>query len=232
MTSLADEKNMNMQAKSVERDRGKSVGQNGGRLVLLKGEAAAAAEPVTMISRSVAVVESTGPWIADLDEVREEAKRSGFAQGLGEGRQAGRVAAEEQANVRASNAISALDELMVAMEQREEQLGTEFSDHVAELAVTVAQAILSRELSVSSDPGKEAIARCLIDAPKGGEVIANLNPKDIESLGHLESVLEGRSVTIVPDLTLLPGDAMVQIGETRIDGRLSEAMDRVREVLR
>lgn len=220
MTSLADEQNLKCKVR------------NGGRRVLLKGEAAAAAEPVTMISRSVAVVESTGPWIADLNEVREEAKESGFAQGLGEGRQAGRVAAEEQASVRASNAISALDELMNAMETREETLGTEFSDHVTDLAVTVAEAILSRELSVSRDPGKEAIARCLVDAPKGGEVVANLNPKDIELLGHLESVLDGRPVSIIPDPTLLPGDAMVQIGETRIDGRLAEAMNRVREVLR
>ncbi len=206
--------------------------ESSGRLVLLKGDAAEVAQPVELVDRVAPHLETTGPWVAHLDGVRDEAVESGFAQGLSEGRAAGRQAAEQAADARSAKAVSALDELLTAMEQREQALGTEFSDRVASLAVTVAEAILSRELAVSQDPGKEAIARCLVDAPRGGDVVANLNPSDIESLGHLESILDGRRVTIVPDTSLISGDAMVQVGGTNIDGRLSKAMDRVREVLR
>ncbi len=203
-----------------------------GRLVLLKGEAARQAVAIEMVKRSNLTVEATGPWAADIELARGDAEKSGFAQGLAEGREAGKGAALEEAKARSAEAISALDGLIKAMEEREEALEADFPEHVAEMALVVAEAILSREIAAATDPGKEAIARCLTDAPRGGEVIANLHPKDIESLGHLESVLQGRPVTVVPDPSLQRGDTIIQVGETRIDGRLCEAIDRVREALR
>lgn len=207
-------------------------GSGGSRSALLRGEAAASATPVEVLDRATVVIEPTGPWAAHLDDARDEASKTGFSQGLEEGRDAGRRAAEDAANARSAQAVSALDQLIAGLEARGDALETEFSEEVTALALTVAEAILSRELAVTADPGKEAIARCLLDAPRGGEVVAYLNPKDIESLGHLESILDGRPISIIPDFELDRGDAIVEVGDTRIDGRLAEAMDRVREVLR
>lgn len=206
--------------------------RTGGQSMLLRGDAADLAQPIEMIERSETEMRVTGPWAADFEATRLEAHEDGFAQGLADGRIAAERDVASAATLRSSEAVAALQELVSGMADQQSALNDEFSDHVTSLALTVAEAILSRELAVAEDPGKEAIARCLQSAPSGGNVVARLNPRDIETLGHLDSILEGRSVSVIPDSSLAPGDSMVQVGETRIDGRISEAMDRVREVLR
>lgn len=198
------------------------------RSVLLKGEAADRAERVEFVERLDSGIEPTGHWAED----RDAARRSGFSEGREAGRRAGEKLANDDAAVTASRAVAALDNLMEAMHTREVALGEELSEQVTSLALTVAEAVLARELAVTTDPGREAIVRCMATAPEGGNVVAKLHPADIERLGHLDTILEGRPVTVVPDSSLASGDSVVTVGDTRIDGRLSEAMDRVREVLR
>lgn len=89
---------------------------------------------------------------------------------------------------------------------------------------------MAREVRTATDPGAEAIARCLAMAPLPGAVVAHLSPADVERLGPLPA-LDGRPFTVMADPTLASGDARVTVADTLVDGRLDDALARVAELL-
>ena len=99
-----------------------------------------------------------------------------------------------------------------------------------DLALQIAEAVLGRELAVASDPGADAIARCLEIAPSTGDLVARLHPDDATRLGEVLGLAD-RQLTVVADPSLQPGDAVVTINDSMIDARLAEALRRVGEVL-
>jgi flagellar assembly protein FliH len=79
------------------------------------------------------------------------------------------------------------------------------------------------------------LARVLALAPEQRPVTVRLNPADRMTIGlsdrTTELVVDGRSITLVEDPTLQPGDAVAVSDATTIDARLGTALERVREVL-
>jgi flagellar assembly protein FliH len=102
---------------------------------------------------------------------------------------------------------------------------------VAFTAFRIAEVLVGHESSTSASPGRDAIVRALLFAPKDGMVTAFLHPEDAETLGDPDSVLPGRALTVVADPSLTPGGCIVEVAGCRIDARIDDAIDRIRSLL-
>ncbi|MEL7157541.1 MAG: FliH/SctL family protein, partial [Actinomycetota bacterium] len=91
--------------------------------------------------------------------------------------------------------------------------------------------VLDREVAAATDPGLDSIRRCLAVAPEATDLVARLHPDDAASM-ELVMEVAGRRVAIVADPNLSIGEAVVEADDSVIDGRISEALERVAQVLR
>lgn len=195
---------------------------------LVRGDEAARAQPVDLAAqRPRGKLSPVGPWVG---EIRDQAQEEGFAQGRAEGHELGFREGYEHAELRQNELAAAIDSLLNQLEQRSSELSDRMATEAVDLALQIAEAVLGRELAVASDPGADAIARCLEIAPSTGDLVARLHPDDATRLGEVLGLAD-RQLTVVADPSLQPGDAVVTINDSTIDARLAEALRRVGEVL-
>jgi flagellar assembly protein FliH len=183
---------------------------------------------------------------ADLvAQVRAHAEAAGYAAGWAKGRReaakAGAAKAERgikaAAEVRAAqaarveSAMLAITRAATGLERQMLPLAQDLEHTIVDTALQIASAVLGREIADAREPGREAIMRALALAPEGRPVTVRLNPVDRLTIKTTEVVMDGRTVTLVDDPTLQPGDAVAQCDATTIDARLEPAIERVREVL-
>jgi flagellar assembly protein FliH len=191
-----------------------------------------------------------GPVLPErvLAEARSVAHAQGYAAGWAEGRKAAadaaagavadvadraRAAAVETAS-RVDAGLAAIVAATCRLEQRAEPTATEVGDAVLASAILLTETLVGHELAVARSPGLDALRRAVDLAPIGRPVQVRLNPAEYAALtaaGPAQRDVEGRTVTLVPDPALLPGDALADCDATRIDARMGEAVDRVRSVL-
>jgi flagellar assembly protein FliH len=160
----------------------------------------------------------------------EEGRRAGFDAGYG----AGLVAAATEAADREAHRQLAVDQALAALTDAAADLGrrqvtalTDIEDEVLEAALAIAQAVLEREISLATDPGRDAILRALALAPEGDAVV-RMHPADVEMLGEVDC---GRDLTVVADASVEPGGCLLELGACRIDAQISSAVSRVRKAL-
>jgi flagellar assembly protein FliH len=166
-------------------------------------------------------------------ELVESAKQDGYAaghdEGYAEGYQQGIAAAEGHANLLGQlvqRLAAAADELSA----REATARADIEDQVVAVALQIAEVVIGHELSQPDTRGRDAIARALALAPERGHVTARLHPADIAVIDPA-AMSTGRTIDIVPDPTLAPGDCIVDVGACRVDARIGPALERAREVL-
>lgn len=201
--------------------------------LILRGDAARNARTVVFGDElSPGQVLATGPWADSYNEVRLAAHAAGFRQGLDEGRAAGRAEGRHEVDARADAALRALEQAGERLARTDAVTLGEIAPKVVDLALELAGLILQRDVTGSADPGLDALARVLPLAPEHGALVVRLNPDDVRQLGSVEALAPGRELTIVADPALGRGDAMVDAGPCRIDGRLDELMARVAAALR
>ncbi|GAA3450642.1 FliH/SctL family protein [Dactylosporangium matsuzakiense] len=180
-----------------------------------------------------------------LERWRSEAAATGYsagwAQGVREAREATAAeaarAAQEVADMTAAHrqvierSLHAIGAAADSLEGRAVAAAHEIEDQIVATAFAIAEAVLGRELRTATEPGREALARALALAPSASPVTVRLNPADRLTIGQTELVIDGRTVTLVDDPGLQPGDAVALCDATTVDARLGPALDRVREVL-
>ncbi len=183
-------------------------------------------------------------YAAQLDSARAAAEAAGYAAGWSAGQRAAAAAAAadrdaifaevtqlETARTEAVHrAVTAVQQAAESLDRRSAPAAAELEDLIAAAAFAVAEAVVGHELRISPTPGADAVRRALALAPQGRPVSVRLNPQDCVTLGETEPQL-GREVTLVPDSSLAPGDAIAECDATRIDARISAAIERIREVL-
>lgn len=210
-----------------------------GNQILIRGDAAARAQAIDLVRQTagsaVGAAAAVSPWTADLEQEREAAREAGFEQGRNEGMtlglQEGREQMQQQMDQRLADLAATLDNVLAEIDERSHELCQGLASQVSELALEIAEAVLGHEVAAATDPGAEAIARCLEMAPVSGDVVAQLHPADLAQLGEV-TAMANRKLSITADPTLKRGDAIVTVEDATIDGRLSESLRRVGEALR
>lgn len=157
----------------------------------------------------------------------QEQLEAAFEQGMAAGRQAAESAAE-----RVIEAVQLAVERteMAARQQLEETNGL-----AVDLALELAALILGREIAASTNPGRDAIERCLAETAAFGPITVRLNPEDIACLDEPTGVTDsqhGANYRVIADPHVASGDAIVDIDGGRLDGSITAALARVAEVLR
>jgi flagellar assembly protein FliH len=176
-------------------------------------------------------IDPVGPWARDLSEAFEAARREGFAQGRADGLAEGREQYRGEATEQAGRFQATFERTLQQIGQQMEEQAARLSAEVVDLGLELASLILDREIASATNPGAEAVARCLAVAPAEGDLVVHLHPDDAALLGQIGEV-GGRALTIRADERIERGDAVVRIDETLIDGRIAHALERVAEVLR
>jgi flagellar assembly protein FliH len=180
--------------------------------------------------------------------LRAEAQAAGYAAGWAQGRReadlAARVVRDQTAAqvlqeaeiqaIRVEQALVAVSLAAADLERRMVPVAAELEDLIVGTAFALAEAVIGRELATAAEPGRDAVARALALAPTGRSVTVRLHPADHETVtggqpGPVE--IEGHTVTLRPDPSLQPGDAVAECDATTIDARIAPALARVREVL-
>lgn len=185
-----------------------------------------------------------------LRQARERATAEGYAAGWAEGLQAGRDALGEQerqaaADQRRADAErrAALNQAVSALRAATDRLAeqnvalTEELEHTSlALALHIAEAVVDREIRLGH-AAAEAVSRALAHVPEQVPLTVRLHPDDYRTLTAGAPLTDavpqasGWDVTLAPDPSLEPGDAVAQWQDTTVDARLSRAWERVREVL-
>jgi flagellar assembly protein FliH len=199
------------------------------------------AEPPTTASRSLrrlahqpAVPTMYLSREADFDSIavdRAAAVRRGYDEGYADGlaraaSDAAEVRLEESR--RAEATLATLARVITAVQERDVQLRAEMQSAAPKLAFELLQALLAREVSLSTNPGHDAVARALALDEGVQPVRVRMNPVDIAALTDLGLA---RVTSVEPDPRVEPGGALVEIGQATIDGQLGPALMRVRQVL-
>jgi flagellar assembly protein FliH len=182
-----------------------------------------------------------------LAPARAAAQAAGYAAGWAHGVRAARLVSDAEAHVAAANreraeaeraaevrrALSALDTAATALERSAAPSAHEIEQLIVSSALTIAEALIADALRDDEIRGRAALTRALSLAPSGEDVTVALSPADhaivsADGTGHTDI---GRTITLVADATLAPGDALAHCGATTIDARLSTGLARVRAAL-
>lgn len=167
-----------------------------------------------------------------------EAQAAGHAAGRAEGYDAGRLEALADAAVAraaladaGAAALAALERARAELAAREARSLADVEPAVLACAFELATALVGRELTLASDPGRDALRRALVLAPDREPVTAHLHPDDVALLGAHAELSPGREVTVVADPAVERGGCILEAGPCRIDAQLGAALARVKAVL-
>lgn len=178
--------------------------------------------------------------LAGLAEAtRQSARSQGYAVGWAEGKRVARREAEEAAAAAAAAheqaehrrerehraAVAALEEAAAQLRQAVLGACTRVEDAASGLAWELTEELVGHALE--QEDGLATIRRVLALAPHEPLVAVRLNPAVAARAGELHD----HGVAVVPDATMLPGDAVAETALGALDVRISTALDRVRAVL-
>jgi flagellar assembly protein FliH len=162
---------------------------------------------------------------AEAERLRAEAQAQGYAEG------AARAEAELQEK------REAFEELVSAIEARQETLFTGLEQETIELALEIAKKVVGHEVEAHPELVVAQVRRCLRRLRDRERVRVRVNPADVETLrAAKESLLAaydgiGR-MDIMDDYRVGPGGCLVESSDGTLDARLDRQLSEVERVLR
>jgi len=185
-----------------------------------------------------------------VERAREQARTAGYAEGWARGQREAAMATEagvnralarEQAHEQRriaslAQAVNALGRAVTELESQLMPTFTELQEVLLTHAFELAEAIVGRSLDDPQRRVADALRRAMAAAPDTGALVVRLNPDDFQSLvgadGPADYDYEGRRVSLRPDNTLRPGDAIAESSMASVDATIDAAVARAREALR
>src|SRR5690349_10705044 len=160
-----------------------------------------------------------------LEDTKQQARTTGYAEGWSQGKREAAAAAEvaaarahaaeEQHELRRAaaltHAVNALGRAVTELENQLMPTFTELQELVLSSAFELAEAIVGRNLHDDPERGRDALRRAMTAAPEHGDVTVRLHPDDYANLaGDAAGAFEyqGRRINLHADPGLRPGDAL------------------------
>jgi flagellar assembly protein FliH len=185
-------------------------------------------------------------YAEQLEQLRELARREGWAAGHAEGVTAAAdvVAAAERAaearlaeaqarwERRLATATAALGSAAAQLEAAAAPVAEELRESVLDAVLTLVGDMLGRELLMATAPGLDALRRALTLCPSDVPVVVRLHPDDLAEVPRDELHALPASISVVGDPEVERAGAIATAGTTRVDAQLTAALARVRAVLR
>ena len=142
-----------------------------------------------------------------------------------------RAEAEHAAELSRERVGTALEALARAAEDYSSRLAPALQSVDASLAAAameLAEAIVGHELSTSAGSARAALEHATgSDIPAGA--VVRLNPQDVQLI--LAEGAPQPGLDLVPDFSLQPGDAVVELAHGTLDARVSASLARARAAL-
>lgn len=213
------------------------------RAKIIRGEAAAAAMEKAIAATSLMNKNVNGIMIDP--KIMDDAVNAGYNEGFDIGQEAGyedglakamrhveeEVRAAGVARQKAAEALAAnITNLTTRFDEGMTQALVDIEECLSASACLLAETLLGREISLSQNPGLDAISRALSLSPDQLPLTIYLHPDDIVALEGIE-LDQSRQISLAQDSTLSRGDARVDVGRSHIDATLRAAVARVRDVL-
>lgn len=152
------------------------------------------------------------------DSVRNEARQQGYDEGFARGHADGQQEARDEAGRKYAEQYAGALELArrvaVDLADARGQMLHDAAGQILDLAVLLAEKIVSRVAVESTETARENLAKVLEMAHCAGQVIVNVNPGQLESLrgdfAELVEALElGGAVRLAGDRRVRPGGAVL-----------------------
>jgi flagellar biosynthesis/type III secretory pathway protein FliH len=167
-----------------------------------------------------------------LADVRDRARHEGFESGYAEGlKEAARENAEKQ-RIFDEKCQTVLIILNKATEQAKQFIAVkqqELESYAAELAIDIAEAVISQEVSSGKITILDTIKHALAMLPSTGEMTGRVNPEDLE---FIESNNLAANIHLIADPSITKASCVLEIGSSMVDARLDEAIARVKRELK
>jgi flagellar assembly protein FliH len=208
------------------------------------------ADTATAARFSVDLRHDVPPDSASVERAKEQGRTAGYAAGWAQGQREAAVvadaaaertraaeAAHEQRRAAAlAQALNALGRAVTDLESQLMPTFTELQEVLIAHAFELAEAIVGRSLDDPQGRGVDALRRAMATASDTGHLVVNLHPDDFATLvgsaGDTDFEYEGRRVSLRPDASLRPGDAIAETGTSTVDATIAAAVARARDALR
>ncbi len=154
------------------------------------------------------------PTPAELEAIKSEARRDGFAQGLAEGRRDARVELER--------ALGELHALCTSLARPLADVDDAVERQLAELAMLVARRILETELRLQPEHLVGVVRKAISALPAATtQVQIKVHPGSAALLRDGLDEARDNGWRIVEDAGLAPGDCLIAGADSRIDARVT-----------
>ena len=184
-------------------------------------------------------------YAEQLERLREEARREGWAAGHAEGLVAAgqvvaaaeRAAEQRLADVQArwerrlASATAAMGAAVERLDATAAPVVDDLRDSVLDAVVLLVGDLLGREVATADTNGLDALRRALTLCPTDVPVVVRLHPDDLAEVPAAALAQLPASVTVVADEAVERAGALAEAGSVRVDAQLTSALQRVLEVL-
>lgn len=183
-------------------------------------------ELATSSPNPVRVVTDTPP----LDDLLDEARATGWREGLEEGRRLERE--------RLAQSVEALKGLLESIEGAAASREQEARGRVLALSVGIATHLLEREVRTAPEIVSDLVRKAIAEFPVRDPLRVHMNPSDLAILSSgadqepaRGQLTRGQTVRWVPDPDIRSGGCLVEGPERIVDGRIVTVVERIWRVL-
>ncbi len=169
----------------------------------------------------------------DAVEIRKQAHRDAYGEGLAQGRQAGERAGREDALTQAKeefrreqeHVVAQLNALIADLECRKRDLIEDAQRDLLAFAVMIARRIAGRTAALDRKVAVTNLNKALAHVGAWTDLVLRVHPDDAATVrSHAEEILlnarQARHVNVVEEPTIEPGGCVLETAETRVDATL------------
>jgi flagellar assembly protein FliH len=168
---------------------------------------------------------------AQIKKAKEDAALEGYTEGLEKGREKGEAQGYQEGQAKAQREVKQLsqrvDAILVKLHKPMEVQQQALQSAVMNVAITIAQAVIQRELATPSVTLTHVVEQALKALPSGASNIrVHMHPADVECLQGLD-LANGEAYQLVADPKCQPGDCRISTQQSSVDFSVSERFRQV-----